>query len=561
MFEQELRFTQTYKQNINAPIAIREALCLMEQFPAVFAPMQQDDLLAGRLQFGWIGFGLEGGSGGTAGYGMGSEYDSIVAQINQAGLDDDRRRITLDAVEFWHKKESIVAKHLAATPQGSAVSPRLAGVFLNYDKLLNIGLPGLVNEIELKKQQAQAEGKDGQFFEGMLIAMGILSDVCREYSENAKKLMELTVDEKQRKELKTVSEVLERITVSKPSTLREAIQLFWLYSLVAGVVNYGRVDVFLGDFYARDIDTGLLSENEALELLKALWQLIADRKIIYNGRVIIGGKGRRNVENADRFALAAMEATRLIKEVEPQLTLRFHAGMNPRLMEKALDVIGEGRVYPMLYNDDVNVAAVRKAFGISREEAEQYLPYGCGEYAIDHASLNSPNCALNLLKMLEYALHNGRDGLTGEVAGVRTGKFSSFNDFEDLFDAYKRQVEYQMEALAKSHAVEYEVERNNASYLYASALFDDCIQRGKSMVDGGARYLGGLLESFAIVNVSDSLAAIKQSWFMNRNVLPKNNSFKCLMPILKDTKWKGEYFCMRPNMEMTMMRSIPSRSR
>lgn len=85
-----------------------------------------------------------------------------------------------------------------------------------------------------------------------------------------------------------------------------------------------------------------------------------------------------------------MEASRIVAEAEPQLSLRFYEGQNPALMEKALDVIGEGKIYPMLYNDDVNIPAVMHAFNVSREEAEDYCFFGCGEYVLNHRSMGSP---------------------------------------------------------------------------------------------------------------------------------------------------------------------------
>ena len=104
-------------------------------------------------------------------------------------------------------------------------------------------------------------------------------------------------------------------------------------------------------------------------MVQSLWQLIADRGIFFNGRVIVGGRGRPNATNADCFAMLAMEATRTVVETEPQLTLRFYSDQNPALMQKALDVLGEGRTYPMLYNDDVNVPAVQHAFGVGEAHA------------------------------------------------------------------------------------------------------------------------------------------------------------------------------------------------
>ena len=96
-------------------------------------------------------------------------------------------------------------------------------------------------------------------------------------------------------------------------------------------------------------------------------------------------------------------------ETEPQLSLRCYNGMDESLMDKAVSVIGEGCTYPILYNDDVNVDAVAKAFRISKEEAEQYVPFGCGEYVIDHKSFGTPSGIINLLKILEITLHNGTD--------------------------------------------------------------------------------------------------------------------------------------------------------
>jgi pyruvate-formate lyase len=510
-FARELRFTETYKKYMHAHIAIREAMCLREQFPEIFSDMQAGDLFAGRIKYGLFGFGLEQPSGGRAGYGFTCEYEQVIKRIEESGIDAGQRAKILDAVQFWNDKESIRAKLLKKLPDGlPAGDTRLAGVFIDYEKLIALGLPGLMDQVEQKRKQALADGKDDQLFEGMLMALRLFSDVCVMYSEQAKKLADTAGNEKQMNELKIASDVLQRITHAKPATLREAIQLTWLYSLISGVINYGRMDVYFGDFYVNDIDTGLLSEKEALELLKSLWQLIADRKIVFNSRVIIGGKGRKNERNANRFAMAAMEATRLIKETEPQLSLRFYEGMDPLLMEKALDVIGEGRIYPMLYNDDVNIPSVQNTYSVSTAEAEQYLPYGCGEYAIDHKSLNSPNCAFNLLKILEYTMHNGRDGLTGNLDGLQTGEFSSFATFDDLFSAYKKQVDFILDYYARKHVLEYEVERENTCYLFVSALFDQCLERGKSIVNGGAQHLGGLAESFAIVNAGDSLAAIKQ---------------------------------------------------
>jgi hypothetical protein len=87
------------------------------------------------------------------------------------------------------------------------------------------------------------------------------------------------------------------------------MQLFWICQWISRVVNYSRIDVFLGDFLAHNLDSGVLSEEEAQELVDEMWKLISAKRVLMNGRIIVGGKGRRNEENADRFALLAIKAS------------------------------------------------------------------------------------------------------------------------------------------------------------------------------------------------------------------------------------------------------------
>ena len=312
-------------------------------------------------------------------------------------------------------------------------------------------------------------------------------------------------------ELETMARALRNIASERPETLREAIQLSWLYTILSGSLNYGRMDVYLGDFLARDLEKGTLSVSGAQELVNSYWKLMADRRTTWNGRVILGGVGRRNEKNADRFALLAMEASRAVKEAEPQLSLRFYKGIDESLMEKALAVIGEGRTYPILYNDDVNVEAVAKAFRISHEEAEQYVPFGCGEYVIDHQSFGTPSGIINLLDVLEITLHNGIEPMTGKEAGIKTGVLERFETFEQLFAAYKRQVEYFVSALAKQEKIECQVAGKTAPFLFLSMLYDDCLERGKGIFAGGVRYLGGTLETYGNINTANSLLAIREA--------------------------------------------------
>ena len=539
-FKTELLFTETYKKHINGHQAIREAMCLKIQYPAFFTTVQDGDLFAGRIKNTLVGITPD--EWGTAAFGYYCVNDKILKELEDPSIDDDTRKNVLEMVEFWSKESTSAKIREAYTDEMKKYLPsddwmhqcgiafplyRLTGGNVNWEVLLKKGIPGLIKDTEEAKQKAAAENKESEFYEGIRIALEVLIDVCHWYAKQVMELSNKTEDEKRKEELKQIADTLEMITISAPKTMSEAIQLFWLYSYVGDIRNYGRMDVWLGDFLVNDLESGIINEDEALKLLQSLWTLIGARNTIVHSRIIIGGKGRRNEANADRFALLAMEASRTVNVIEPQLSLRFYEGINPALMEKALQVIGEGRTFPILYNDEVNIKAVKLAQGFNEITAQQFVPYGCGEYIIDHQSFGTPSSVVNLLKALEVTLQNGKDPMTGKVAGLQLGGFEDFKTFDDLWNAYKTQVEFFVRMMADQEVLEYKIAGEHSPYLYMSLLYDDCFEKGKGMFAGGIRYLSGTLETYGNTNTADSLTAIKELVY-EKKIISKDELLKAL---------------------------------
>ena len=532
-FSMELNFTETYRKNVNEHIAIREGRCHKAQFPAVLSEIQEKDRLAGRTFWGWVGFSPHNAPGGAA-YGYFCHELKIIEAIERGNIPVEQRDGVHEMLHFW-KKEVTKAKVEAAftdkmlpvlfrdelvslpynfKPLIANPIYRMAGVFVDYEKLLRLGISGLIHEITEQLDKSKASGGDYKLFEGMLIALDAFIDSCRHYEKQALEKAKEVRDPKRVEELRQLAEVLNKNATSKPETFYEALQLSWLYTILCGSLESGRVDVYLGDFYVNDIDNGVITETEALSLMHSFWRLIIDLFRDVDGRVIIGGRGRRNEANADRFALLVLETMRTYgKAILPQTTLRFYEGMNPELMEKSLTLIGEGYTFPLLYNDDVLIPGVSNAHNVPVEDAEQYLPLGCGEITIDHMGFGTPSGSLNVLKALDVTIRDGVDHITQKRLGLPTGDLRDFKTFDEFFDAFKKQLTFFIEILADHEELEYVESAKQAPYLYLSMLYDDCIARGKAIFDGGIRYLGGSLESFGSVNAADSLTAIKKMVF------------------------------------------------
>jgi pyruvate-formate lyase len=529
-FSVENHFTEIYKQYKNAHIAIREAMCLQAQFPAILTDILEQDLIAGRLNWGLVGFSPHNGPP-LAGYGYYCFDEKIIDALEKGNVPVTQRDAVMDMLHYWKKEASQRKVEAAFTermipalyrdeintlpfnykPMVGIPIYRMAGIFVDYQKLLRLGVSGLLEEVLAYRDSAKQNGGDFQLYEGLAISLEVLAECCRHYQRQAAQKAAGEAGAVRKSQLLKLAQVLNKISCEKPETFYEAMQLSWLYTQLCGTLELGRMDVYLGDFYVRDLETGKLNEVEALALMCSLWKLINDQFREVDGRVIIGGKGRPNEANADRFALLALETTRSYgKAILPQLTLRFYEGMNPALMKAAIALIGDGYTYPLLYNDDVLIESVQHALDVPLAEAEQYVPLGCGEIVLDHRGYGTPSGALNVLKALEVTLHNGIDPITGQRMGLATGELKDFESFAEMMSAYKQQLTNIIEILAEHEELEYRISGQEAPFLYLTLLYDDCLPRGKSIFAGGIRYLGGTVEAYGNVNAADSLTAIKE---------------------------------------------------
>jgi pyruvate-formate lyase len=215
-----------------------------------------------------------------------------------------------------------------------------------------------------------------------------------------------------------------------------------------------------------------------------------------------------------------LEVQGFVKDSMPQLSLRWHEGMNPEIWRRAMEIIGDGAVFPVLYNDDVNVAAVADAFRVTIEEAEQYFPYGCGEYLIDHRGVGSPDGAINLAKVLNTVLHGGIVPLAGARKGLAMPGLPQFDSFDELKHAFARHVHHTVGALADAQDLIYRITGEGAAFPFLSLLYDDCIKRARPLLAGGVRYRGGTLEVFGANTAADSLVAIKKLVYEEKRFSP-----------------------------------------
>ena len=510
------RYTAVHKACAALPKEIREVECLKVLYPTLFRKITNQDLIAGRTDFLPIGFGCVTSLGGVGHYCVFKKLRAFQQQLDET----ERKRV--DALyDYWldhdlktqFNKEVLTEDTLGMfidCEYPMIATARLSGMMLDYPKLLDKGIGGLRSDLQEKLK----EQPDNNFYKAGIQCLDIFVDCASHLQQDARDQM-ASADEKRQKELERICQALENIKEKKPGTFHEAMQLFWLFALLAGVINYGRLDDYLGPYLVADLKSGRLTDEEAYRYIHSLWTMIENRRTTVNGRIIVGGKGRKHPKEADVFLHIAMKVAKNCRYVEPQFTLRFDKETSEEIWDEALDALGAGATYPTLYNDDVNVPAVMYGMRVDEKTAEQYVPFGCTEFVIQGQSTGTPNICINLLKLLTIYMNDGIDPIDGKRKSgpVPLKKLEEYQTFEEFYDGYKALLDYYLDLYVKAQYHSYEVMNQHVSFLFTSLLTDDCIARGKALLDGGVRYLGGTNETYGNINTSDSLWVIRDLVF------------------------------------------------
>lgn len=510
------RYTAVHKACAALPKEIREVECLKVLYPTLFRKITNQDLIAGRTDFLPIGFGCVTSLGGVGHYCVFKKLRAFQLQLDET----ERKRV--DALyDYWldhdlktqFNKEVLTEDTLGMfidCEYPMIATARLSGMMLDYPKLLDKGIGGLRSDLQEKLK----EQPDNNFYKAGIQCLDIFVDCASHLQQDARDQM-ASADEKRQKELERICQALENIKEKKPGTFHEAMQLFWLFALLAGVINYGRLDDYLGPYLVADLESGRLTDEEAYRYIHSLWTMIENRRTTVNGRIIVGGKGRKHPKEADVFLHIAMKVAKNCRYVEPQFTLCFDKETSEEIWDEALDALGAGATYPTLYNDDVNVPAVMYGMRVDEKTAEQYVPFGCTEFVIQGQSTGTPNICINLLKLLTIYMNDGIDPIDGKRKSgpVPLKKLEEYQTFEEFYDGYKALLDYYLDLSVKAQYHSYEVMNQHVSFLFTSLLTDDCIARGKALLDGGVRYLGGTNETYGNINTSDSLWVIRDLVF------------------------------------------------
>ena len=322
-------------------------------------------------------------------------------------------------------------------------------------------------------------------------------------------------------------------------TFHEALQSLWFTHLVvnleaaADTEAPGRMDQYLYPLYEKDIREGTITRQEAAELLSCLWVKLNEMEGVKGlthqqydqgsqfQDVTICGVTKDGKDATNELSYLMLEVTGQMKMPQPPLYIRYHNGISEDLMVKALQTNRKhGAGNPCFLNDAVTLLKFVDR-GVPLTDARDYSATGCIAVRVPNATPGDGTIMFNKVKAFELALNNGIDTRTGKQLGPATGDPRNFKTYEELYDAFIKQLEHAVHLFYKIYQVFMGRRGELYSNPFISMLQDDCIKTGKNEQQlGGARY-PQLHADYADVghqNVADSLTAIKKLVFEEKKI-------------------------------------------
>ncbi|MBU5365566.1 glycyl radical protein [Enterococcus devriesei] len=418
-----------------------------------------------------------------------------------------------------------------------------AHLAVDYGQMLRVGLKGY--EERTKKEKAALdltipESLDKyQFYKAVLIMIDAVKTFAERFSALAKEKAEIA-NPKRRAELLEISRICGKVPYEPAETFQEAVQATWFIQLLLQIesnghsLSYGRFDQYIYPYLKTDLEKGAITEDQAVELLTNLWiKTLTVNKVrsqahtfssagspLYQN-VTIGGQTRDKKDAVNPLSYLVLRSVAQTKLPQPNLTVRYHAGLDNRFMSECIEVMKLGFGMPAFNNDEIIIPSFMKV-GVTEADAYDYSAIGCVETAVPGKW--GYRCTgmsyMNFPKILMIAMNDGIDPVSGKRFVQGYGHFKEMHSYEELQMAWDKTVrELTRMSVIVENAIDLGLERDVPDIL-CSALTEDCIGRGKTLKEGGAVYdfISGL--QVGIANMADSLAAIKQLVFDEEKVTP-----------------------------------------
>ncbi len=578
LIEKSRLMTESFKTTEGYPHILRRAMALAHVLENITIFIEDNELIVGNAASKPMGLEFDFYAGlwsreeinglKNSGYSISPEDEAGIAEINNywKAYNPMSRMGSLFNEQLWSFMQTGMIlppwKNRVEGPgggyaeSGMGLGPGFYLMTIDFEHVLTRGLEDYIREAEGELESLEGDDFPDKnkvdFLKSVIITHRAIIGFANRFGALAENMASTETDIIRKKELEMIAGICRRVPALPAETFYEAIQSFWFIFLMitpSPTASMGRFDQYMYPFYKKDIESGKTSAMEVLELLQCL--RIKDMQINRTSgklarqknagmakwhNMTIGGQTREGKDATNELSYLILDALRECPVPHHTITVRVHEGTPENLMLKALEVVKTGIGMPAFVGDRSYIGYLLTE-GVPIEDARDYVMAGCIDAAIPGKSRIASYGMFIVPKVLEVAMHNGIEPQSNRQIGPKTGKFEDFRSFEDFMAAFKEQLHYFLGLHADRNNIELQVSRDLFPDPVRSSLMHEGIKQGKALLDRTFPFENGaVMNPVGMINVVDSLAAIKKILFEDQRVSKKD-----LIQAL-EADWQGETY-------------------
>jgi len=532
--EQARIITRVYQENEHLSIPEKRALSLKAAMEELEIGFEKEELIVGNRTKG-VRYGVVFPESGCSW--VNNEFETLPTRpqdqfhVKEEDIQEFREKI----YPYWKGKsmEDVIKHHGGQEIQSIAKVVKInqkdhaqGHICPDSALWLKMGPLGIMNQAQEKLKTCEESQKE--FYECVVLVMQGACTFMKRYHDMIMENID-EVEEPYQQSLRTVANNCLNLTKRPPETFHEAVQSLWfLFVLLhmesnASSFSPGRMDQYLYPYYQKDIESGKISMEDALDILECLW--LKFNQIVYlrnqnsakyfagfpiGFNIAIGGEDENGNDTYNELSLLCLQCQYDLGLPQPNLSVRLNRNSSHELMQKAIEVVSKGSGMPQFFNDEAIVHALME-LGIEKKDALNYAIVGCVELTTHGNNLGWSDAAMfNLNKALELTLNHGKCLLTDEQIGLDLGGLDTYQTFEDLEKAFQQQIDYFIDKMMQCEVIVEKAHQDCLPTAFLSSVIDDCLENGLDVTKGGAKYNLSGIQMIQIANLADSLAAMKQ---------------------------------------------------
>ncbi len=541
--------TESYKATEGEPVVMRKAKAfshILHHLPII---IRDEELIVGSTTLAPRGcqtypeFSYEW---------LEKEYDTVEhREADPFYISEETKRELKEVNPYWKGKttselatsymspEALTAiEHNIFTP-GNYFYNGVGHLTVQYWRVLKEGYKGIITEAAQRLSECDPGDADyatrSRFLEAVIISCQAAIDYAKRYAVLAREMAEKEADPKRKEELLQIASNCEWVPENGARTFHEACQSFWFVQQLLQIessghsISPGRFDQYMYPYYKKDLEEGKITREQAQELIDCIWVKLNDLNKCRDAEsakgfagyslfqnLIVGGQDRSGQDVTNDLSFMCITASKHVFLPMPSLSIRVWNGSPQELLLHAAALTRTGIGLPAYYNDEIIIPALMNR-GVTLEDAREYNIIGCVEPQCPGKTSGWHDAAFfNMCRPLELVFSNGVD--KGKQISIQTGDVEKMETFEEFFDAYKKQMSYNISLLVNADNAIDVAHATLCPLPFESCMVDDCLKRGKSVEEGGAVYNFTGPQGFGIANVANSLYAIKKLVYDEKKV-------------------------------------------